>query len=123
MEPIIRFFYTVLLMVYTTMPLIAMPPITVTSDFSKEQLIGSYIFEKGASQLEAFELTKDHLFSSWLHDRLEYKGTWSLDQSTLYLKVTVYTQPIIMEVISVSGNSLVVRFENLERTATFAKTE
>lgn len=79
-----------------------------TERVDRTDIVGSYNFKSGATDYESFELAEDGSFQSWLHERPEVFGTWSLDDGIIKVKENGNIN-ISMKVISVSEKELVVK--------------
>lgn len=83
-----------------------------------DRLTGVYTFVSGDTQLDAFELTADGRFLSWLHERPEHAGHWQLQQCDIHLHGDTETD-YQLRVLSRSDTELVVAFSGLSQPAVF----
>ncbi|MGH1542048.1 MAG: hypothetical protein ACRBHB_16595 [Arenicella sp.] len=93
------------------------------SNDSDESLYGAYRYISGETLYEEFELSSDHVFSSWLHQRPGTSGTWSLKNQVLYIKEDGLDNEIQAKVIKLDGKEAVFRFDDTKTSATFERVE
>jgi hypothetical protein len=77
---------------------------------NENKLLGNWYFKDGSGAFEVLELTIEnghHSFSSWLHNRPDSNGSWSLSGQKITFRISS-GDTIEWEIISVSSSRLAI---------------
>ena len=92
-------------------------------EFDAKSIYGGFIYEKGDTVFEDFELNEDGTFNSWLHSRPASSGTWSIKNCMIIIVEGSESYRTEMKVVRLSSKKLVARFNDLTVNAQFKRAE
>ncbi|MFZ5844609.1 MAG: lipocalin family protein [Pseudomonadota bacterium] len=83
-------------------------------------IAGSYTYTGGDIGYEDFELVADGSFTSWLHQRPETVGVWSLEGNVITVREQTGAVQM-MTVKSLSSSEMEVHFRGMKSSAHYLK--
>ncbi len=89
----------------------------------EKTLYGSYKSKNGDTVYEEFSLNKDHTFSSWIHQKPNSNGSWSLEGNIIHIKEDSNSNDIKIKVINTDKNQATFKFDSLTDATEFECVE
>ena len=101
--------------------LIMCTQISCVCKISKQDVVGNYIYTEGDTFFEAFELSEDGSFSSWLNNRPDASGTWKLVNCNVEVSLDSLDTPIILSFENLDAEKATIHTDDNEKSASFKR--
>lgn len=101
--------------------ILTIPQLSSACGISKNDVVGSYTYEKGSAFFEDFELNADGEFSSWLHQRPASTGRWGFENCRIKVSLDDFAKPLVLYIEFLDREKAIFHTEGHSEPASYKR--